>query len=98
MKNSVTVKRKIEKFIPQFLNNTKNDIEALKDSVLNKNFEEMHRMSHSMKGYAKPFGFHYIGELASQIVQAAQEKRLEDAQPLIEELDAYFSTIEIIYE
>ncbi|KPA13078.1 Hpt domain-containing protein [Candidatus Magnetomorum sp. HK-1] len=97
MKQTITVKSKIKKFIPQFLENTKNDIELLKKSLQAKNYDEIHRNAHSMKGYAKPFGFGYLGELAAQLQQAAKDQAFEDAESLIEELDEYYDNIEIVY-
>jgi len=88
----------MKKFIPQILENTKNDIDALKKSIEEKNFDEIYRMAHSMKGYAKPFGFNELGDLAIQIQDAAKEKSFDDVCELAEAIDDCFINIEIVYE
>ena len=97
MKQIVTVKSKMKPFIPQILNNTQNDISALQKSIQDQNFEEMYRMAHSMKGYAKPFGFDKLEDLAISIQGAAKDERLDDAKELVDELNHYFFNIEIVY-
>ena len=98
MKQTIIVKSKIKKFIPQFMENTKNDIELLKKSLKTKDYTVISRNAHSMKGYAKPFGFEYIGELAAQIQEAAEDQIYDDLEPMIKELDEYYQNIEIVYD
>jgi HPt (histidine-containing phosphotransfer) domain-containing protein len=98
MKYKITVKSKIKKYIPQFMENTKKDIQLLKQAAIDKNITEMERISHSIKGYGKPFGFADLGNLAEQINSEIKLRNIDDAIPLINELEAYFANIEITYE
>ena len=98
MKHRITVKSKIKKYIPQFIDNAQKDINLLKQAVQEKNISEMERISHSIKGYGKPFGFGDLGNLAAQINSETKESNFGTAVSLIHELDIYFSNIEIVYD
>jgi HPt (histidine-containing phosphotransfer) domain-containing protein len=98
MKHTITVKNKIKKYIPQFLDNAQKDINLLKQALQDNNIPEMERISHSIKGYGKPFGFTNLGKLAAQINSVTKASNFDDAKSLIHELDVYFSNIEIVYD
>jgi HPt (histidine-containing phosphotransfer) domain-containing protein len=98
MTHKVTVKGKIKKYMPQFMDNTKKDINLLKQASIENDMFEMERISHSIKGYGKPFGFTKLGNLAAQINREIKAKNIENAIPLIDELDTYFENIEIVYD
>jgi HPt (histidine-containing phosphotransfer) domain-containing protein len=97
MKHNISVKRRIKKYIPQFMHNTQNDINQLKQAAIEKNIVEMERISHSIKGYGKPFGFTELGNLATKINTAIKASQFDEAWSLIQELEDYFSKIEIVY-
>jgi len=98
MKHEVTVKNKLKKYIPQFMDNAQKDINLLKQAALDKNVSEMERVSHSIKGYGRPFGFSDLGNLSAQINAAIKAGNVDNAISMIHELDDYFSKIEIVYE
>ncbi|ETR70377.1 MAG: Hpt domain-containing protein [Candidatus Magnetoglobus multicellularis str. Araruama] len=98
MKYIVTVKNKIKRFIPQFLENTRNDLNLLKQAADNEDLPKVELLSHSMKGYGKPFGFEKFGNMAQDVNLAAKEQNLGEMLLSIQALDTYFSNIEIVYE
>jgi len=97
MKHKISVKSKIKKYMPQFMENATKDIAQLKQAVFDKNLYELERISHSIKGYGKPFGFTDLGNLAAQVNNAVKANNIDDAASLIQEMDNYYSNIEIIY-
>ena len=98
MKHKISVKSKVKKYIPQFMDNAQNDINQLKQAAIDKNVVEMERISHSIKGYGKPFGFTALGNLAAKINSATKASQFNEAWSLIQELEDYFSNIEIVYD
>jgi len=97
MKHKISVKTKIKKYIPQFMDNTQNDIDLLKQAASDNNISEMERLSHSIKGYGKPFGFTELGNLAAKVHLATKAGNISDAALYIQELEDYYSNIEIVY-
>jgi len=97
MKHKVLVKNKIKKYMPQFMENAQKDINLLTQAAIDNNIEEMEIISHSIKGYGKPFGFIELGNLAAKINTAIKAGKNDDAELLIQELNDYFSQIEIVY-
>jgi HPt (histidine-containing phosphotransfer) domain-containing protein len=97
MKHEVTVKNKLKKYIPQFMDNAQKDIHLLTQAALDKNIPVMERISHSIKGYGKPFGFDTLGDLSAQINAAIKAGNIDDAISMIHDLDDYFSKIVIVY-
>jgi HPt (histidine-containing phosphotransfer) domain-containing protein len=98
MTHKITVKSKIKKYIPQFMENAKKDIDLLKQAAIDNDIFEMERISHSIKGYGKPFGFSDLGNQAAQINREIKAKEIGNAIPLIDALDTYFEKIEIVYD
>ena len=97
MMTIVQVKEKMKRFIPQFLENTKIDVDKMKKAIEAKEFDELHKVAHSMKGYGKPFGFVHLGDYAANIQQKAEKNDLEGVIEHFKQLEAYIENVQIEY-
>jgi len=93
----IKAKEKIKKFIPQFIENTKADIDKLKTALEVKDYESVHATAHSMKGYGKPFGFTEISETAAKIQILADQKQYNETKELVDYISWYMDNVTIEY-
>jgi HPt (histidine-containing phosphotransfer) domain-containing protein len=93
----VKVDSELKPIIPQFLQNTADDIKTINRSLDQADFSTVQRTGHSMKGYGSGFGFHFISEIGKRIEDAAKEKNQKEIAKGISELEKYLQQVEIVY-
>jgi len=106
MRNKIIIKKNIKPFIQKFMKNTRNDLDLLKKSWDEKDFEQLKFISHSIKGYCKPFGFEDFGGLAQNIHEVAmaheaaveKEQYLDELKMGVTDLLTYFDNIELVFD
>ena len=85
----------IADLIPGFLKNREKDIEQMESYLEAKNFEEIERLGHSMKGSGAGYGFDGVSETGKAIEVAGKEKNIEGIKKGIEDLRSYLRRVEI---
>jgi HPt (histidine-containing phosphotransfer) domain-containing protein len=91
----VKVDPEIADLIPGFLKNREKDIEQMESYLEAKNFEEIERLGHSMKGSGAGYGFDGVSEIGKAIEVAGKEKNIEGIKKGIEDLRSYLRRVEI---
>ncbi len=94
----VKVDPEIADLIPGFLKNREKDIEQMESYLAAKNFEEIERLGHSMKGSGAGYGFDGISEIGKSIEIAGKEQSIENIKKGIENLKDYLRRVEIAEE
>ncbi len=85
----------IEDLVPLFMENRRNDVELIKQLLLDSNMEEIKRLGHSMKGAGAGYGFEEISSIGKKIEEAAQEEDKNSIEALNERLDLYLKKVVI---
>jgi HPt (histidine-containing phosphotransfer) domain-containing protein len=93
----VHVDQNMKEIIPEFLQNSREDVQVLLEALERNDYETIRRIGHGMKG-ACGFGFDYLQELGSSLEQTAKAGNSADARRLINELAAYLERVKPIYE
>lgn len=94
---TVEVDRDLEDIIPKFLENTRDDIDAIRNALSESNMDEARRLGHSMKGYGSGYGFDYISSVGLAIEQNAKEGHGENITGQLDSLISYLSKVKIKY-
>jgi len=94
----IKVDPEIADLIPGFLENREKDIEQMESYLEAKNFEEIERLGHSMKGSGAGYGFDGISEIGKSIEVAGKEQNIENIKKGLEDLKNYLSRVEIAEE
>jgi len=94
----VKVDPEIADLVPGFLKNREKDIEQMESYLAAKNFEEIERLGHSMKGSGAGYGFDGISEIGKSIEIAGKEQSIENIKKGIENLKDYLRRVEIAEE
>jgi hypothetical protein len=81
--------------IPKFMENKIKDVENLKKFNAEKNFLQIEKIGHSLKGTGLSFGFTDVSRLGLELEVAAKGKDPALIEKLIEEFAGYLNTVEI---
>ncbi len=84
--------------IPQFVTNRKNEILKLKLALEDKNFEELRRAGHTLKGVCGSYGFKELGELGRELEECASKADTPAIEKALSQMNFIIDnhTIEII--
>ncbi len=94
----IKVDPEIADLIPGFLTNREKDIEQMESYLEAKNFEEIERLGHSMKGSGAGYGFDGISEIGKSIEVAGKEQNIENIKKGVEDLKNYLRRVKIAEE
>lgn len=97
-KNKVYVDADLEDIVPMFLKNREEDIGKLKKAIEEKDISTLEFLGHNLKGAGSGYGFHKVSEIGLALEEAAQKEDYTLMKRLVEELEIYMSSVEIIYQ
>jgi HPt (histidine-containing phosphotransfer) domain-containing protein len=93
----VKIDQDLEDLIPQFMENTKKDIDSINEALLKNDLETIRRMGHSMKSYGSGYGFDYISTAGKSIEAAAVKEDLPLIKQAVKELINYLDEVKVVY-
>jgi len=88
----------LEDLIPEFMENRKNDVIAVKELLAQGNLNEIKRIGHSMKGSGGGYGFDRITEIGKMMEDAANEGDVAVIVEANENLNEYLSAVKIVWQ
>ena len=94
----VRIDAEYEALIPAFLENRHKDIRTVRDAVDQGNYDLIRLLGHSMKGTGAAYGFEAIGDLGSQLEEAAKDGNSAAIRQSLDELTAYLERVEVVFE
>ncbi len=93
----VKIDRELRELIPGFLENKKKEIDFLKDSLKQNDFESIRLIGHKIKGSAGGYGFFQIARIGERLEWAAKNRTSHLVQKWIEAFDRYMDNLHVIY-
>ena len=81
---SIEIDADFEDIIPSFLDNKRGDVIKINDALNRRDFEEIRKMGHKLKGTSRMYGFEYMSTLCLAIEEAAKN---QEAGTIRENLD-----------
>ncbi len=91
MKTESQIEPEILEIVPLFLNSRKEDLRHLEDYLQNKNFDEIKKIAHTIKGISRPYGFPTLEDMSRQLETQALEKQPQEIQKTLHEMKTYLS-------
>ncbi len=88
----------LEDLIPEYLDNRREDIAAIRGYLDTGDLNEIQRLGHSMKGSGGGYGFGQITEIGSAIEEAAIASSIPEIQEAVDYLETYLSTVKIVWQ
>lgn len=94
----VTIDSDLEDLIPGFLQNRRNDTEALRTAMAGGKADTLQSIGHSLKGVGGGYGFHGLSEIGAEIERKAKGGDLAGVGESINRMIEYLDRVEIVYE
>ncbi len=78
----------IQEYLPQFFENRKKDCAKAKAALKQKNYEDVARVGHAIKGVARPFGFPDLETMGLKLEEAGLTKDHNLSVKIIENIES----------
>ena len=95
---AVVIDADLKELIPDFLKNRTSDLEKLKKSSDDGDYESIRSIGHSLKGVGGGYGFMKITELGAELEKSAKMSDIDTIRRCISELQNYMEKLDISYE
>jgi len=90
-KSNIELENELASLAPQYLKNRTQELGELKELLIQSDFSKIQTLGHRLKGNAKSYGFEQLGEIGSQLEEAAQVQDSSRIKVLIHETESYLS-------
>ena len=84
-------------FIPEFFEDIRQDLRVMTEALQRRNYQEISRLGHSLKGAGGGYGFNTISEIARSLETAAKEERTDDVALWIKKLQEFIDEVRVVY-
>jgi PAS domain S-box-containing protein len=95
---TVHVDPDLRDILPQFMENTRKDIDAIATALSQEDRETVRRISHSMKSYGIGYGFEFISKMGKAMEATAMNDQLQSIDELLTELKNYLDKVTVAYD
>lgn len=93
----VTIDADLEDLIPDYLENRRQDCQAVLRGLEKGDYEGIRVLGHTMKGTGGGYGFDAITEMGKALEEAAKQQDTEATRLVVSQLEHYLQAIEIVY-
>ncbi|MBD3294578.1 Hpt domain-containing protein [Candidatus Fermentibacteria bacterium] len=84
--------------IPGYLENRQKDIDRLKEMLKKRQYREIERCGHSMKGSGAGYGFQGITTIGAFLERAGKSQSVSRIEEGIDRLEDYLENLEIVQD
>ena len=93
----VQIDAEIQEAIPFFLELRKKNIADIMTALKGKDFEQIKRLGHNIKGSGGSYGFDELSRIGRDLEKAALAQNENATRNLTVELEDYLANVEIVY-
>lgn len=93
----VTIDADLEDLIPDYLENRRQDCQAVLQGLENGDYEGIRVLGHTMKGTGGGYGFDAITDMGQALEEAAKQPDPAAIRAVVAQLEDYLQAIEIVY-
>jgi HPt (histidine-containing phosphotransfer) domain-containing protein len=94
----VQVDADLEDLIPEYLQNRRQDVEAILKALENQDYETIRVLGHTMKGTGGGYGFDAITDLGQTLEEAAKNQNEPAISQATAALRDYLQAVEVIFQ
>ena len=88
----------LEDLIPGYLANRRKDAQVIQEALNNKDFEQIQRMGHTMKGSGGGYGFDFISAIGLTLEEGAKGNNDEKIKDSLTNLCDFLDRVEVVYK
>ncbi|HEY8240801.1 MAG TPA: ATP-binding protein [Kiritimatiellia bacterium] len=89
---------RIADLVPEFLQNRRRDVIAMRDALERSDFATVERLGHGMKGAGGSWGFQVITDIGAALEQAAESADSDASRKWVGELSGYLDRVEVVFD
>lgn len=93
----VTVSADLADLIPRYLSNRHADLEFARQLLENEDYFMLAGMAHRIRGSASSYGFSGLGDIASAIESAAEQRDAATVDTELRALEHFLQSVQIAY-
>jgi HPt (histidine-containing phosphotransfer) domain-containing protein len=93
----VTIDADLEDLIPDYLENRRQDCQAVLQLLEQGDYEAIRVLGHTMKGSGGGYGFDAITDMGKVLEEAAKQQDKAAIRQVVAQLEHYLQAIEIVY-
>lgn len=94
----VQVDSDLEDLIPGYLQNRRQDVDAILQALENQDFETIRVLGHTMKGTGGGYGFDAITEMGRALEEAAKSRNAQAIHQGVAALLDYLQAVEVVFQ
>jgi HPt (histidine-containing phosphotransfer) domain-containing protein len=94
----VQVDADLEDLIPGYLQNRRQDVDAILQALENQDFDTIRVLGHTMKGTGGGYGFDAITEMGRVLEAAAKDKNAQAIRQGTAALLDYLQAVEVVFQ
>ncbi len=91
LRTEVVVDSDIYELVPGFCKSRQKDLQNLYTFIGSDDFNAIAKVSHTIRGIARPYGFPTLETLVIQLEHAAKNQDKKTCEDVIAQMDSYFS-------
>jgi len=91
----VTIDADLKEIIPGYLDNRQQDIRAIKEALIAKDYETIRLIGHTMKGSGASYGFDMISDIGRSIEEAAIAEGKQTIEKKTEALTSFLEQVHV---
>lgn len=95
--DTVYVENILKPYLKDFILERFHDISNMSEALSSKNFDEVKKLAHRIKGSAGSYGFIDLGNCARLLEDLANMEDLQKIQFLSEQMEYHLKTVNIVY-
>jgi len=84
-------------FIPEFFQDIRQDIQTMAEALERREFQDISRLSHSLKGAGGGYGFNTISDIARSLEAEARQEQSEGVARWLKQLQAFVDDVRVVY-
>ncbi len=94
----VVVDADLKDLVTVFLDEWKQDIDPMRKSLEDEDYETIRKLGHNLKGVGGSCGFDAITEMGASLETAAKEMKFDLTGKTIDLLSSYLDRVEMVFE
>jgi HPt (histidine-containing phosphotransfer) domain-containing protein len=91
VRTEINIDSDIYELVPGFSESRRKELDTLRKSLANEDFLTIAKISHTVKGIARPYGFPTLEALFIKLEQAAKSANAEVCKDILGQVETYFN-------
>lgn len=88
----------LESLLPKFMTNRKKEVTAMREALVQQDFETVGKIAHDIKGASGIYGFDHLAGLGATIERAAKTRSVVSIETDLALIETYLEHIQVVFD